>query len=89
MAHIETIDTDRATGDLAAAYAAMAERPMPPAYRPPHGRAPGIVLAHSLDPALMMTTFSFSGALWADAPLDWPARELINAVTSLANQCFY
>lgn len=89
MPFIETIDSDRASGALAAAYQAMAERPMPPVYRPPHGRAPGIVLAHSLDPELMVATFGISGSLATNETLDWPARELVNAVTSRVNQCFY
>ncbi|HWM86036.1 MAG TPA: hypothetical protein VNO33_09365 [Kofleriaceae bacterium] len=89
MPNIEMIDTDQATGELADAYRAMAERRMPPVYRPPHGGAPGIIRAHSLDPALLTATFGLSGSLATDETLDWPARELINAVTSRANQCFY
>jgi alkylhydroperoxidase family enzyme len=89
MPYIAMIDSDQATGELAAAYRAMAERPMPPVYRPPHGRAPGIIRAHSLDPALMIATFGVSASLATDATLVWPARELVNAVTSRANQCLY
>lgn len=89
MPHIRTIDSDEATGELAEAYRAMAQRPMPPVYRPPHGRAPGIILAHSLDALLLQTTFSVSATLATDATLSWSTRELINAVTSRINQCLY
>jgi hypothetical protein len=57
MAWIDTIDATRATGELARVYDRMRERPMPLVYRPPHGGAPGIILAHSLDPALIALTF--------------------------------
>ncbi|HTE55807.1 MAG TPA: hypothetical protein VK698_33360 [Kofleriaceae bacterium] len=89
MPHIRVIDSDEATGELAEAYRAMAERPMPSVYRPPHGGAPGIIRAHSLDPVLLRTTFAMSASLSTDATLSWPARELINAVTSRVNQCLY
>lgn len=89
LPHIRTIDSAEATGELAEAYRAMAERPMPSVYRPPHGGAPGIILAHSLDPVLLRTTFAVSASLATDATLAWPARELINTVTSRVNQCLY
>jgi alkylhydroperoxidase family enzyme len=88
MAWLETIPHREATGDLAETYAAMAARPIPDVYRAPHGDAPGIIRAHSLDPELMRRTFAISGALHRTA-LDWADRELIASVTSRTNQCFY
>lgn len=89
MAWIELIPARDATGELAETYRAMAARKIPAVYRPPHGDAPGIVRAHSLDPALLQVTFALSGAMHNDATLSWPQRELINAFTSSVNQCFY
>src|ERR1700735_5055087 len=63
------------TGPLAAAYAAMDNRPMPPVYQAPHGDVPGIIQAHSLDPELLRRTFSVSAAL-ATTGLPWGDREL-------------
>jgi hypothetical protein len=88
MAWLATIPSGEAVGDLAATYAAMAARPIPDAYRPPHNGAPGIIRAHSLDPELMRRTFAISGSLHATT-LDWADRELISSVTSRTNQCFY
>ena len=89
MAWIEVIAARDAAGELAETYRAMAARKIPEVYRPTHGDAPGIVCAHSLDPALMRVTFALSGALHDNATLSWPQRELINAFTSSVNQCFY
>ena len=90
MAWIETIDASRATGGLAEVYARMRTRPMPAVYQPPHGGAPGIILAHSLDPQLMALTFGgVSASLATGGTLTWPQREIVNTATSLANQCFY
>ena len=89
MAFIATIGMAEATGPLAEAYGMMASRKMPAVYRAPHGDAPGIVRIHSLDPALLRATFAFSGSLTTDDTLPWARRELVNAVTSRANGCFY
>ena len=88
MAWLGTIPGREAVGQLAQTYAAMAARPIPDVYQPPHGDAPGIVLAHSLDPELMRRTFTVSGSLHQSS-LDWADRELISSVTSRTNQCFY
>jgi hypothetical protein len=89
MEWLSTIPRAQASQALAEAYAAMVDdRPMPPVYRPSHGDAPGIIRAHSLDPELLLRTFSVSGAL-ATTPLPWPDRELLASVTSRTNQCFY
>jgi hypothetical protein len=88
MAWLGTISRGQASGPLADAYAAMAARPIPPVYRPPHDDAPGIIRAHSLDATLLQLTFAVSGALHGGA-LDWSERELLSSVTSRTNQCFY
>lgn len=88
VAYLRIIGKHEADGDLLAAYAAMAARPMPSVYRPQHGDAPGIIRAHSLDPELLRGTFAVSGALSDDA-LPWHSRELVNSVTSRENECFY
>ncbi|HUJ62202.1 MAG TPA: hypothetical protein VLX92_27030 [Kofleriaceae bacterium] len=74
---------------LRAIYTAMRERPLPPAYRTPHGGVPGIIAAHSLDPQLIPRVFGCSTTLNGAGPLSWPERELVNAITSRLNQCFY
>ena len=79
----------QATGPLAAVYQQMLARPLPPVYRPAHGGAPGIIVAHSLDPALIPRVFGCSSTLNGAGPLAWPERELVNAITSRLNQCFY
>ncbi len=89
MAWIETIDRDRADGELLAALTAMAARPMPPVYRPPHGGTPMIVRSHSLEPSLMKVAFAVSGTLHAPGGLAWAERELIASVASRTNQCLY
>lgn len=78
-----------ATGELKDIYERMLARPLPPVYRPAHGGAPGIITAHSLDPALIPKVFGCSSTLNGAGPLTWPERELINATTSRLNQCFY
>jgi hypothetical protein len=88
MAWLGTISRQDATGRLASVYSAMADRPIPDVYRPPHGDAAGIIRAHSLDAELMRRTFVVSGGLHLST-LDWADRELISSVTSRTNQCFY
>lgn len=89
MTFIRTIDTHEATGELAAVYARMKARPMPSVYVPKHGGAPGIIRAHSLDPALIALKFGGLSASLASDTLAWPLRELVNSATSVANQCLY
>jgi hypothetical protein len=88
VAWLQTISRRDAEGDLAQTYAAMASRPIPDVYRPPHDDAPGIIRAHSLDAELMRRTFWVSGLLHRST-LDWAERELISSVTSRTNECFY
>ena len=77
------------TGTLREIYDRMLQRPLPPVYRPAHGGAPGIIQAHSLDPALIPKVFTTSSTLNGAGPLSWPERELVNTITSRLNQCFY
>ena len=83
------IDFASSTGALRELYERMRERPLPPVYRPAHGGVPGIITAHSLDPALIPKVFATSTTLNGAGPLSWPERELVNATTSRLNQCFY
>jgi hypothetical protein len=83
------IGYEASAGQLRETYDRMRERPLPPVYRPSHGGAPGIITAHSLDPALIPRVFATSSTLNGAGPLSWPERELVNATTSRLNQCFY
>jgi hypothetical protein len=83
------IGYEASRGQLRDTYDKMRERPLPAVYRPSHGGAPGIVTAHSLDPALIPRVFATSSTLNGAGPLSWPERELVNATTSRLNQCFY
>ena len=77
------------SGALRELYDRMLARPLPPVYRPQHGGTPGIIEAHSLDPALIPKVFGTSSTLNGAGPLAWHDRELVNAITSRLNQCFY
>ena len=83
------VDHAASTGVLRETYDRMLQRPLPAVYRPAHGGAPGIVQAHSLDPALIPRVFGTSSTLNGAGPLSWPERELINAIASRLDQCFY
>jgi hypothetical protein len=90
MPWIPVIGRRDADPALAAIYDRMATRPMPPAYVPAHGDAPGIIRAHSLDPALVPLVFAgMSASLAQGDALTWAQRELVNAATSRLNQCLY
>jgi len=80
---------EASSGTLRNVYDKMRERPLPPIYKPAHGGVPGIVAAHSLDPLLIGKVFNTSTTLNGAGPLSWPERELVNAITSRLNQCFY
>jgi hypothetical protein len=77
------------SGALREIYDRMLQRPLPPIYRPAHGGPAGIIQAHSLDPQLIPKVFTTSTSLNGSGPLSWPERELVNAMTSRLNQCFY
>ena len=70
-------------------YDRMRARPLPPVYRPSHGGVPGIIEAHGADPLLVPKVFGCSTTLNGAGPLAWHERELVNALTSRLNQCFY
>ncbi len=89
MTHLRLIEPAHAEGSLRTIYQSMSARPTPPAYRPIHGGIAGIIRAHSLDAELMRRVFTFSSNLNGRGPLTWPQRELVNAMTSRLNQCFY
>jgi hypothetical protein len=90
MAWIQLIGRRDADPALGAIYEQMASRAMPAVYRPPHGDAPGIIRAHSLDAPLLALVFGgMSASLAAGDTLTWAQRELINASTSRLNQCLY
>jgi alkylhydroperoxidase family enzyme len=89
MAHLPVTGLRDAKGPLRDAYDLLGQRRLPPVYVPAHGDAPGIIRAHSLDPTAMRCAFQVSGSLNGQGPLEWPERELVNAVTSRLNQCFY
>lgn len=89
MPHLLLIEPADAQGALHEAYQRMRARPTPPVYRPSHGGVAGIIRAHSLDAQLLTRVFAVSGNLNGQGPLTWPQRELVNAVTSRLNQCFY
>ena len=62
----------------------------PSVYSTPTGDAPNIVKSHSLEPEGLRLAFSISTAIhWSDKSLPWAKREMINTVTSRANNCFY
>lgn len=77
------------SGRLREVYDRMRERPRQPVYRPEHGGSPGIIEAHSLDPDLIPLVFGTSSTLNGAGPLSWPERELVNALVSRLDQCFY
>ena len=83
------IDKREAEGDLLAVYEAMAARPIPSAYRPPHGGAPGIHRAHSLDARLLTLVFGTTGSMHAGEKLSWADRELVSATAARTVGCFY
>ncbi len=89
MPHLQIVDPENATGELAEVYERMKARKINPAYRPAHGGVPGIIRAHSLDPALMPRVFAVSGLVNGSGPMTWPQRETIAMATSILNQCFY
>ncbi len=92
QAWIQMIGTHEAEGALKDVYfkmrANMGSRPA--VYSAPNGDAPNIVKSHSLEPEGLRLAFGISTAIhWSDKSLPWAKREMINTVTSRANNCFY
>lgn len=86
---LPTVGYADSSGELRALYDRMLSRPLPPAYRTPHGGVAGIVQAHSADPELLARVFAVSPTLLSDGPLTWTEREIVSSTTSRINQCFY
>jgi hypothetical protein len=62
----------------------------PAVYNAPNGDVANIVKSHSLDPEGLRLAFTMSGAIhWSPQSLPWEKREMLNTVTSGANNCFY
>src|SRR3970040_2030092 len=79
-------------GALARVYAAQraSAAGRPAVYESPTGDAPNIIRCHGLDPEGLRLAFSLSTVLhWGDGSLPWRLREMVNTVTSRANDCFY
>lgn len=89
---IRMIGTREAEGALKEVYTTMRTNmgSRPAVYSTPTGDAPNIVKSHSLEPEGLRLAFSISTAIhWSDKSLPWTKREMINTVTSRANNCFY
>ncbi|MGH9428800.1 MAG: hypothetical protein ACRD2L_21140 [Terriglobia bacterium] len=89
---IQMIGVREAQGVLKEVYAVMGTNmgSRPAVYSTPSGDAPNIVKSHSLEPEGLRLAFGISTAIhWSDTSLPWAKREMINTVTSRANNCFY
>ena len=89
---IQMLGVREAAGKLRDVYAQMRTNmgSRPSVYSTPTGDAPNIVKSHSLEPEGLRLAFSISTAIhWSDKSLPWAKREMINTVTSRANNCFY
>jgi Carboxymuconolactone decarboxylase family len=89
---IRMIGAREAEGALKEVYTTMRANmsSRPGVYNTPSGDAPNIVKSHSLEPEGLRLAFSISTAIhWSDKSLPWTKREMINTVTSRANNCFY
>ena len=89
---IQMLGVHEAEGELREVYAQMRTNmgSRPSVYSTPTGDAPNIVKSHSLEPEGLRLAFSMSTEIhWSDKSLPWAKREMINTVTSRANNCFY
>ena len=89
---VRMVGVSEATGALREAYEVLRERgaSRPAVYETPTGDAPNIVKCHSLDPQGLQLAFDMSAAIhWGPLSLPWVKREMLNTVTSAANDCFY
>ena len=89
---IQMIGVHEAEGALKEVYIQMRNNrgSRPAVYSSPTGDAPNIVKSHSLEPEGLRLAFGISTAIhWSDKSLPWAKREMINTVTSRANNCFY
>lgn len=96
MTWIRTISVEQADDVLRHCYEAV-ERLYPPEYHAdvtavvrPDGGSDSVVAAHSLIPVAMLHAMSTFGALLdPELPLSRRQHEMIAAVVSAQNQCFY
>jgi len=91
-AYIRTIGIAEAEGELKEVYSRMKSGPgaRPAIYNSPTGDAANIVRCHSLEPEGLRLAFGLSSAIhWSEKSLPWVQREMLNTVTSRANNCFY
>ena len=89
---IQMIGAHEAEGALKDVYIKMRTNmgSRPAVYSTPNGDAPNIVKSHSLEPEGLRLAFGISTAIhWSDKSLPWAKREMLNTVTSRANNCFY
>ena len=89
---VQMIGVKEATGALRETYETLRARgaQRPAVYETPSGDAPNIVKCHSLDPDGLRLAFDMSAAIhWGPLALPWAKREMLNTVTSAANDCFY
>jgi len=71
-------------------YFAQGASSRPAVYRTATGEVANIIRAHSLDPDGMRLAFGASGTIhWGPNARPWAEREMINTITSRANNCFY
>ena len=92
QAFLPLIGRAEAEGDLKAIYEQFARggASRPAVYQTATGEVANIIRAHSLDPEGLRLAFRASGAIhWGPSALPWAEREMINTVTSRANNCFY
>jgi len=89
---IRMIGAAEAEGALKEIYTRMRSNSgtRPAVYQPPTGDAANIVKSHSLEPEGLRLAFGMSTAIhWGPCSLPWAKREMLNTVTSAANNCYY
>jgi len=89
---IRMIGAAEAEGVLKEIYTRMRSNSgsRPAVYQPPTGDAANIVKSHSLEPEGLRLAFGMSTAIhWGPSSLPWEKREMLNTVTSVANNCYY
>lgn len=89
---VRMIGVAEAGGPLKEVYTKMrsGSGARPAVYSTPTGDAANIVKCHSLDPEGLRLAFGMSSAVhWGPKSLPWVQREMLNTVTSGANNCFY
>ena len=81
-AWISTVDEQKASGDLAAAYEQAADRST--------GRVAHILKVHSLNPrSLLAHRTLYRTLMFGPSPLERYQREMIGTVVSVINGCHY